>query len=43
MSITTKDFQIFKEKERIKKIDLIYDITIGDTASYENKVEIIIK
>lgn len=42
MYIKTKKMQVLKQHE-IQKIELIYDIQIEDTKSYENTVEITIK
>lgn len=42
MYIKTKKMQVLKQHE-IRKIELIYDIQIEDTKSYENTVEITIK
>ena len=43
INIITKHIDVIKEKELIKRIDLVYDIQIEDTMKYENKIEISIK
>ena len=40
MYITTKNIEISKNNEIIKKINLMYDIQIDEMKPYENKIEI---
>lgn len=43
ISITTKHMEVLKENEIIKKIHLIYEISIEETNTYQNEIEIKIK
>lgn len=43
MSITTNHLEVIKENNLIKKIHLIYEISIEETNTYQNEIEIIIK
>lgn len=43
VSITTKHMEVLEENEIIKKIHLIYEISIQETNTYQNEIEIIIK
>ncbi len=43
MSILTNYMEVIKEKDTIKKVHLKYEISIEETQSYENEIEITIK
>lgn len=43
MSITTKHMEVLEENEIIKKVHLVYEISIQETNTYQNEIEIIIK
>lgn len=43
MKITTNHIEVIKEKEKIQKIMLHYDITLEGTTKYQNQIEIVVK
>lgn len=43
MSITTKHMEVLEENKIIKKVHLVYEISIQETNTYQNEIEIIIK